>query len=104
MELRAEAERANAPAARYVGRLCIDPATHPAPAPKRLVGRPRASTHVQAPTAEPEGLLVLVQLSAHADGLSLQLFTRIPTINCTSCASKRGTREVSKQKGRTQNG
>eukprot|EP00983_Pelagomonas_calceolata_P116979 1160372-Pelagomonas_calceolata.AAC.6 len=67
MELRAKAERANSPAVRCVGRLCSDPATHPAPAPKRLVGRPRASTHVQAPTAEPERLLVLVQLSAHAE-------------------------------------
>eukprot|EP00983_Pelagomonas_calceolata_P011758 378555-Pelagomonas_calceolata.AAC.2 len=59
MELRAEPEKAKAPA----------------------VGRPRASTHLQAPTAEPERLLVLVQLSAHAYSVTLQLLTRIPAIN-----------------------
>eukprot|EP00983_Pelagomonas_calceolata_P066225 1148921-Pelagomonas_calceolata.AAC.3 len=71
-ELRAEAARANAPAVRPVGRLCMDPATRPAPAPERPVGRPRASTHVQAPPVEPERLLVHVQLSAHTDSVTLQ--------------------------------
>eukprot|EP00983_Pelagomonas_calceolata_P075687 1153110-Pelagomonas_calceolata.AAC.1 len=84
MELRAEAARANAPAVRPVGRLCMGPATRPAPAPKRQVDRFSASTHVQAPPAElARRLLVLVQLSAHTDSLTLLLFlvvTSIPAI------------------------
>eukprot|EP00967_Tisochrysis_lutea_P148674 scaffold284366_cov27-Tisochrysis_lutea.AAC.1 len=61
MELRAEAEIANAPAVRYVDRLRMAPARHPAPALNKRVGRPRVSTHVQASTAEPQRLPVLVQ-------------------------------------------
>ena len=81
MELRAEAAKANAPAVRPVGRPHIDPATRPAPEPKRPVGRPKASTYVQAPPPEPESLLVLVQLSAQTDGVTMQLLTSTPAIN-----------------------
>ena len=81
MELRAEAAKANAPAVRPVGRPRIDPATRPAPEPKRPVGRPKASTYVQAPPPEPESLLVLVQLSAQTDGVTVQLLTSTPAIN-----------------------
>eukprot|EP00983_Pelagomonas_calceolata_P037707 1136473-Pelagomonas_calceolata.AAC.1 len=78
--LRSEAARANAPAVRPVGSPRMGPATRPALAPKRQVDRPSAGTHVQAPPAEPERLLVLVQLSAHTDSLTLQLLIRIPAI------------------------
>eukprot|EP00983_Pelagomonas_calceolata_P025524 802187-Pelagomonas_calceolata.AAC.2 len=56
MELRAEAALVSAPAVRPVGRPRMGPATCPAPAPERQVFRPSASTHVQAPPAEPERL------------------------------------------------
>eukprot|EP00983_Pelagomonas_calceolata_P085932 1156659-Pelagomonas_calceolata.AAC.2 len=91
MELRAEAARANAPAVRPVGRPRMSPATRPAPAPKRQVERPSASTHVQAPPAEPEMLLALVQLSAHTDSLTLLLLNSIPAIKAAVQA-----REVAK--------
>eukprot|EP00983_Pelagomonas_calceolata_P030882 970231-Pelagomonas_calceolata.AAC.1 len=56
----------------------VGPATRPAPAPKKQVDRPSASTDVQAPPAEPERLLVLVQLSVHTASLTLLLLTSIP--------------------------
>eukprot|EP00983_Pelagomonas_calceolata_P027174 854574-Pelagomonas_calceolata.AAC.1 len=97
MELRAEAARANAPAVRPVGRPHMDPAMRPAPAPKRPVGRPCASTHVQAPPAEPERLLVLFQLSAHTDSVTLQLLTNILAINAAVQAREAAAKAAEQQ-------
>ena len=49
---RREQAAASAPAVRPVGRPPKDPASRPPPKEKRPVGRPRASTHVQAPLPE----------------------------------------------------
>eukprot|EP00983_Pelagomonas_calceolata_P123408 1161001-Pelagomonas_calceolata.AAC.6 len=72
---------AKAPAVRPVGRPCMGPAMRPAPCPERQVDRPSASTHVQAPPAELQRLLVLVQLSTtHLTLLLFLAITSIPAI------------------------
>eukprot|EP00983_Pelagomonas_calceolata_P050372 1141948-Pelagomonas_calceolata.AAC.2 len=79
-------ERMPQPSGLWAGRAWIQQCALLLPLRDQWVGLMQApickSTHVQAPTAEPERLLALVQSPAHADSVTSQLLmTSIPTMN-----------------------